>query len=342
MNEVSLDQMRTRLALMEERRAHYEWKSDNTAGKLVRHEVWRHDYLANPYLLGAPEERVASRFKDIFINQTELGNNAKIGMLPLDAGDAFMQKFTHMLEEYGARTGNPPEDVIEQARKPIRRYFEKGDPIAVRMFDGYQKPEAPFLVKYGRREFLEPMLMEGRIRICPASYYNNDGLGDAIRDDELTRNFFIPTFRERLQGIHFVDVQGHRIDYGNDDLALPVVMPDYFLLSLCDHIYYRMPTDFDADAALIIRDPTRFMQRVISSFLANWPDWEPLHGPVTYYDPYRDYTKVKTPEMSKHFGYSYQREVRIAFRAKRRPHAALKPEFLTIGPMGDYAELVSA
>ncbi len=87
-------------------------------------------------------------------------------------------------------------------------------------------------------------------------------------------------------------------------------MPDYYLLSLCDHIYYRMPTDFGADSALIIRDPPKFTQRVISSFLASWLDWDAMAGPVTYYDPYLDYNKVTTPEMSKHFGYAYQREVR--------------------------------
>jgi hypothetical protein len=342
MNEVSVEEIRSRLALIEDRRKHYEWKSENTTGRLKRHEVWRHSYLAYPYLIGTPSERVAGRFKDIFINQTELGPNAKIGMLPVDVDDSFMQKFTHLLEEYGARGGEPPATVIQEARKLILRYFENGDPIAVRIFGGYTKPDSPFLVKYGRREFLEPMLREGRIRICPASYYNDEAHGDAIRDDELTRNFFIPTFRERLKGEHYFDFQGHRIEYGNDDLALPVVMPDYYLLSLCDHIYYRMPTDFDADAALVIRDPVQFMQRVISNFLAAWPDWEPLHGPVTYYDPYLDYNKVTIPEMSKHFGYSYQREVRIALRTKCRPPIGLQPELLTIGSMTDYAELVSA
>ena len=121
-----------------------------------------------------------------------------------------------------------------------------------------------------------------------------------------------------------------------------MICPDYFLFSLCNQIYYRLPTDFDADAALIIRDPALFTQRFISHFLAKQPDWEPLHGPVTYYDPYRDHSKIKVAEMSKHFGYAYQREVRIAFRSRHPVRTGLKPEFLTIGPMTDYAEFVYA
>lgn len=344
MSEVTPEELRSRLALMEERRRQYEWKSENTEGRLQRHEVWRHAYLSYPYLIGAPEERVAARFRDIFINQNELGSNVKIGMLPVDSDQSFMAKFTHMLEECDARYGGMPDaSVVQEARKPLLRYFENGPPIAVSIFDGYTPPQSPFLVRYSRREFLEPMLREGRIRICPASYYNDESHGDATRDDELTRNFFIPTFRERLRGIDFMEFQGHRIEYGNDDITLPVELPDYFLLSLCNDIYYRMPTDFDnADAALVIHDPARFTQAVISNFLARWPDWNPQHGPVTYYDPYLDYSKVSTPEMSKHFGYSYQREVRIAMLARRRPRTNLQPEFLTIGSMTDYAELLSA
>lgn len=119
-------------------------------------------------------------------------------------------------------------------------------------------------------------------------------------------------------------------------------MTDYFLFSLCDHIYYRMPTDFGADAALMIRDPVRFKQRVISTFLARFPDWKPLEGPVTYYDPYRDNTKSKVPEMAKHIGYAYQGEVRIAFRSKRRVTQPMEPIFLSLESMEDYADLLCA
>ena len=128
--------------------------------------------------------------------------------------------------------------------------------------------------------------------------------------------------------------------FGNDDIAIPVVVHDYYMFSLCDHIYYRLPTDFDADAALIIRDPVHFSQRVISAFLAKWPEWEPIYGPIAYFDPYRDYNKVRVPEMSKHFGYAYQREIRIAFRAKQSTVTGLQPEHITVGSMTDYADLV--
>jgi len=334
--------LRERLQAMEQRLSRFNQQAQVNGGRLKRHEVWRSDYLAFPYLVGAPDDRLAKRFRDVFINQSELDYNGKIGLLPVDTADSFMPKFTHLLEEYGARSNGPPSDVIIESRRPILRYFENGEPIAVRMFSGYEPPTHRFVVKYGRREFLEPMLLTGRLRICPASYYNDSAHNDAVKDDEIHRTFYIPTFQERLRGIHHIDFQGYRHSFGDDDFVVPIVAPDYFLFSLCDHIYYRMPTDFSSDAALIIRDPDLFAQRVISSFLARWPDWGPDYGPVTYYDPYRDYTKVRVHEMSKHFGYAYQREVRIVLRPKRRPLTSLEPQFLEVGSMTDYAELVHA
>lgn len=328
---------------MEARWHHFNDMAARQNGNLKRHETWRHEYASFPYLLGAPDDRLGSRFKDVFINQTELSPDAKLGLLPIGEGDAFMSKFTHLLEEYGLRTGgHPPSEVIASARTPIFKYFEDGEPIAAKIFHGYAAPTSPFTVKYGRREYLEPMLRTGRLRICPASYYNDVSHNSAVKDDEIHRTFFIPTFRERLKGIHHVVFQRHRVEYGDDDIVLPIQAPDYFLLSLCDSIYYRMPTDFDADAVLVIRDPIRFSQRVISAFLARFSDWKPHYGPVTYYDPYRDYTKVRVHQMSKHFGYAYQREVRIVMEALRSPRHALEPQFLDIGPMRDYAELLSA
>lgn len=107
MPQISVEQMRSRLAAIGARKAHFEQKSSVPPERLARHEVWRHDYLSYPYLIGAPDDRVAKRFCDIFMNVTELGPNAKLGPHDFQKDDALTQKFTHMLEEYGSRGGNP-------------------------------------------------------------------------------------------------------------------------------------------------------------------------------------------------------------------------------------------
>jgi len=342
MAKVSVDQIRERLRNIDELRRHYEWKSDQP-GRLRLHEVWRHAYLTHPYLLGAPDDRVAERFKAIFMNVNELSPEGKLSLVPMEVTDEYMQIFTHMLEEYGARpNGHPPDEVIAEARLPLLKYFENETPLGVRMFEGYSIPETPILVKYGKRQFLEPMIEHGELRLANAEHYNNAGFLDAVRDDETSRTFFIPTFRERLAGETHLEIAGHRQPFDDDDIVLPLVFDDYYLFSLCEQVHYRMPTDFDADAAIIIRKPEIFKQRLISTFLARYPGWIPMHGSVTYYDPYRDYTKFRLPEMAKHFGYAYQKEARIVLRPPQKLSVALEPLNLTIGSMRDYADLVAA
>lgn len=256
---ITLDQLKDRAAWMEARCRQFEEKVASQNGKVSLNESWRHEYVSFPYLLGAPDDRLASRFKDIFNNVIELSEKSQIVPLPISSEHAFMAKFTHLLAEYGIRTGGMPhEAILREATVPARKYFAHGDPVAAKIFEGYSVPPEPFTVRYGQHQHLEPMLRTGRIRISPASFYNDRNHNAAVRDDEIHRTFFIPTFHERLKGIHHTTVQGFRLEYGDDDLVLPVEAPNYFLLSLCDGIHYRMPTDFDADAALIIRDPQRF------------------------------------------------------------------------------------
>ena len=59
--------------------------------------------------------------------------------------------------------------MIAEARLPLLRYFEDGTPLGVRMFDGYNVPEPPILVKYGKKQFLEPMIDRGELRLANAA-----------------------------------------------------------------------------------------------------------------------------------------------------------------------------
>lgn len=339
MVKVTVNQIRERLKSVDERRSYYEWKSEQPR-RLARHEVWRHEYLSRPYLIGSPADRIAERFRHIFMNVSEIGESGKIQILPINENDEFIQIFTHILEEFSIRETGIPGHLIESARAPFSRYFQHGTPIGVTMFARYKAPRGPILVKYGKREFLQQMLQAGKIRIANAKSYSDTIHSDAVRDNETSRTFFIPTYQERIEGRNHLEIHGHKIEFGDDDIVLPLVFDDYYLFSLCEKIHYRMPTDFESDAAIVIKNPELFKQRLIASFLTHHPDWEPLEGKVTYYDPYRDYTKFKIPEMAKHFGYAYQNEVRIAFRPRRRNVINLEPLFLSIGSMTDYADLV--
>ena len=343
MSKVSLGLIKSRMEVAEQRRQQFERK-EKQPGRLQRHESWRHAYLSRPYLIGASDERVAERFRNIFFNVCEIGEDGRLCPVPVDKNDEFIQGFTHMLEEYGLRTGDmPPASVVQTARQPLSKYFLHGKPAGYRMFEGYQRPETPMLVKYGKREFLEPMLATGRLRLANAKSYNDLNLIDAIRDDETSRTLFVPTYLDRLEGKTHIEVQQVRIPIEDDDLEVPLVFEDYYLFSLCEHIHHRMPTDFGADAALVIRDPALFKQRLISTFLNRFSDWVVMEGAVSYYDTYQpaqDYTKFKVPEMTKHFGYAYQKEVRVAFRSRRPIKISLEPLFLSIGSMSDYADLV--
>lgn len=324
---------------MTRRRKHYEWKAEQP-GRLARHEMWRHMYLARPYLIGSDDDRVAQRFRDVFLNVMEIEPNGKLGPVPLTETDVYMQTFTHMLEEYDARAGGLPMNLIQAARKPVWRYFEHGAPIGFTMFEGYNAPDTPVLVKYGQRKYLEPMFCSGNLRLANAELYNTPDFLDAARDNETRRTFIYPTYKERLRGESSASFQDHIIEFGDDDFELPLIFGDYYLFSLCEHIHHRMATDFNADAAIVIRDPMLFKQRLVTAFASRHPNWISMAGKVTYYDPYCDYTKFRIPEMSKHFRYGYQKEFRVVFCPRHGASTVLEPLFLSIGPMTDYADLL--
>jgi hypothetical protein len=336
----TLDQIRSRLdsfhVLNERLSREYSEK-----GALARSDWWRREYYAFPYLTGAKFEAIIERFCDIFFNTVDMNAEGQLTPhLDFKNEDSFMAKFTHMLEEINAR-GGMPTDVIERARTPIVDYFSKGDPIGIRLFAKFERDDAPILVKYSKRQFMQEMYEFGKIRICPASFYSASSHNGAIRDLETQRPFAIPTFRERLAGESHFEFQGHKIPLDAGNFEIPVEVQDYFLYSLSNHVYYRLPSDFDADAAIIVRDKNAFIQRLVSSFLAANPHYDVHYGDATYYDPCLDFTKIRIPEMSKHFRYSYQREFRIVFNKREPLRTKLVPQFLQIGSMRDYAELIT-
>jgi len=334
---IDLKELRWRLDYLSERAAEYENRRRQNSGKLPKSDWWRLAYCKYPYLIGATQDEYNERFCDIFLNTTDLTEKGQISpAVGMEDDSYFMQKFTHLLEENRMYV-----DTIQRGRAPIVDYFANGTPIGVRLFQGARQPSNPILVKYSKREYLEPMLREGRIRISPAAFYDSDGHIASIRDAETHRPIKIPTFRERLAGKTSVMVKGTTLNFNEKDLEINVEVPNYYMFCTSSWIYYRLPSDFNSDAALIIFDPDRFVRTVVSKFLAIEPLWKPVHGNIRYYDPYLETADLKVPEMSKHIRYAYQREHRIAFIRGDYAQREMGHIHLTIGDMRDYATLVT-
>jgi hypothetical protein len=290
-------------------------------------------------MIGSADAVVKQRFFDAFINAWDLN---ELGQFTprTDADDDFLlwQKFTHALEESGRCLTTAD---TEAARDFVHHYWANGDPIGLEALKQYPKTDGPILVKYSKTGFLQEMLAYGRIRISPASEYQAQIHNYAIRDSELERPTVIPTFTERLSGKTEILFQGQCLRFGTGDLEIPLRTSNYYVYCLSESVYYRLPTDFEAEAALIIKDPKRFTQAVRRAFRNVRKGYRPVAGPVRYYDPYTDHKIVaELPQMAKHLRYSYQREHRIAFLPEHQGVHPDGPFFLEIGPMMDYADLV--
>ncbi|MGJ5621022.1 hypothetical protein [Sulfitobacter sp. MF3-043] len=328
-----LDWYRTRLSEYE--RIHKE------RGGLPRSDLWRAQYLQHPYLLLCSEVELRERWVDVFANTSTLTEEGKIGM---DVGEltkpgSMTEAFTHMLEAFAAR-GGVEGDCVNMGTAELSKYFADGEPPGVAMFKDMPKRLNNSIVKFSRREFLEPMLKEGRLRLAPASYYARGSHLKSVRDLETEKKIRIPAVREALAGQTHVNYEGKNLPIEGGAITLPIVVPDYFLFSSCLDLDQRMPTDFEADAALIIRDAEFFARKVKKAFKKEFGQANVYHGPVSYFDPFRWRPNGPLlPEMMKHFAFSYQKEHRIVLRPIGDALEA-EPKFLSIGSMEDYAEIV--
>lgn len=339
--------------ISDRQQAAYDWykqrerelqaKASNSAGRLERHNWWRYEYYKFPYLLLESSDAIEERFADVFANAVDLSIDGKI-VLNLVANDGwFGYIFTELIEETNWR-GLLTRDLIANATRPIGAYFQDGDPLGVRMFGDRKTLGGHGLVKYSKREFVEDMYRHGRFRISPASYYSKGGHLKAVKDFETSRSYKLRALNEAMRGEEAIEVKGMSMKITNGVIPFEVEMVDYYLFSTCKDIDRRLPTDFEADAALVISDRRQFVERLKRAMLDRKPDWQFIAAEVQYYDPYKHTPKDRNQEFWKHFSYAYQKEHRCVLRPKITIHdgLTLDPFFLELGPMGDIAEIVNS
>lgn len=315
-------------------------QAQNNGGKLPNHQWFRVNYYKNPYLILETDQNIEDRFRDIYINTIDLSPEGKIVPDPMMANNhRLAQLFTEVIEETNWR-GNLTNDVVRSANAVVSGYFTERPPLGCRMFGDRTSLPGECLVKYSKAEYVRDMLKYGRFRISPASEYSKGSHIKAIRDYETRRSYYLPALNELIAKGDDFELIGVKGKIVNGFIPVDFVVDDYFLFSTCREIDRRMPTDFNSDAALIVKDRSQFLKRVKKAMLAYLPSWLFMAGEVYYYDPYNDIPKADDQEFRKHIAYSYQKEHRCVLRRHSINYAKLEPFFIEIGSLDDIAEAV--
>ena len=271
---------------------------------------WRKQYRENRYMSGLTNAELDLRFADIFTNSTILTEEGKIGIGDIE----WMEKFTHLLEEFAYRgLGMPPNDSI-QRRLAIPE--PSASTLGAKVRIDYPKgiPESFTLFKYGNSKFLQSLIEDGAVRLLPASRYDDPSLNTAIEDKEL----------------EFVKIVGHkRFRYSSTR--------DFYCFCSSWIHSDRLVGDFGADAVLVIRDPHEFFIRLATAL--DEKDFDIYFNRVAYIDPLLLGTDehVRDIALAKHMRFTYQFEHR--WIAMPRTPIELKERKLVLGPLADIAEL---
>jgi hypothetical protein len=290
------------------------------------------------------DDAIKNRFIDVVSNTVDLNRDGKIVPQPLLADDARLAKvFTELIEETNSR-GVLTKDVIDEAVSPIRSYFANGEPLGLRMFGAREHLPGQWLVKYSKRAYVEEMLKFGRFRIAPASEYARASHIKAMRDLETARDFRLQALKDVLEGTESFVLQGIEIKIQNGVVPLQCMLEDYYLFSTCKEIDRRLPTDFEADAALVTKDRAQFISKLRQATMRVLSDWEFLEGEVYYFDPYKDVPRAEELELWKPFSFAYQKEHRCVLRRRRRWTGGKKlaPFFVELGPLDTFCEIAIA
>jgi hypothetical protein len=340
-NPVEIEECKQRLAMRAYQAAELEKQSAQNGGKLKRSEWWNLEYYRDPYLTLASQNYLSDRFIDHYHNCSRLTSGGQIAPhYEFSKDDGLLGPlFSHLNIEFSIR-GGVPEETFKRANNELDKYFHAEIATGVQMFRSYPEKLENVIAKFGQKQHLVALLNNGDLRLTPANYYKRGSLLKAMRDLETEREFHIPQFGAALSGKNSIQVGD--FDWKIQDGFAKIVKkcPEYLLWSACLDIDRRMPDDFGANAALVIRDPNEFTARLARIVKGTWPDDPIWFGPVNYFDPCSVVHHKTRPEQIKHFSFYYQREWRFcAFpREGKMPE---EPILVSVGALNDIAELVT-
>lgn len=311
---------------------------------LPRHdtELWAFEYQVRRYLKNLSEPSLDSYFRALAKNLAYLLDDIRdrgtysgdrTWSRP-DLSGWWLRKFSHVKAEYVLRARDAPDENLNIGKRLPPPLVPTNT-----LLHGYRD----FVVKYGERSWLEPLLKEGEVRLSPASKFNDGSFDVARKDNELAKNVMM------LGDAVTITTQSGDVMKPKGDVTRTIrTIANYFTFCSSTEFDSRLFSEFPArdggpaDSCVVIFDVEAFHERLEAAMAIARPGWFSHFGSVGYYDPF-EVTKNDrvSAGMSKEFSFGYQREYRFLCTPM---HALTELEYLTIeiGCIDDIAGLYDA
>jgi len=310
-----------------------ELKPDEGISNLQQQE-WRETYRLYRYLEHFSEFDITKRKDDILGNLLIFAEDGSPTFDQTVQMKGLIERLIHVDEEMIQRGKPISSNLLEDGSRYLYKY--PNIQRAIRAWGDRKLIMGEYLVKFGKRKHLSQMMAAGKIRVNPASFYDDPSLNLAIRDKELEQLTYFPKgtkLKRQMDSGNYEEIKGIL------NISYTVKAPtDFYVYCLTKSYQHRLFDDFKADACLLIYDVGKFFRRFLDHLKKVYSDWLLASGEVRYYDPLFPTSPPNIP-FNKHYRFGYQSEFRIVFKPKN-PVEKLEPIYPDISRLDDCCELI--
>lgn len=294
------------------------------------------------YLSSVPKRDLSERLVHLLNNSVQLDHESMLELLIAEQPDMFC-RLLDVIAETALRNESvvaaQEPDVWNTSRNvmvnPSRDLAEKAAKLKSLIGDSQD-----ILLRFSSYEFMRELVEEGGLFMQSASAYKQQE-NLSVKDDEL--QLVMTRFLTDAEASDVVSILGiHSLMSNLKVLNYLVHSPDYLILCFTDKLNFRMISDWNAEAAIVIHQPDEFYQRFKENSKKLSTSSKGLErGKVRYIDPYfSSYAQVQSEDLPfcKHFKFAYQDEFRFVIRNSQS--ISNEDRKIHLGSLSDIATLV--
>lgn len=298
-------------------------------------DPWRERYAKSRYLEFLSVDDLQERYVDLLDNVLAFASDGRPHLGGLGADTGWTRRVADVWAEVDLRDlGREWSKAVEQ--RVLDRPYANVKRAIEAWRDHHLAPDRA-IIKYGRREHMIDLVERGRLRLMPASNYDDPSLNPAIRDAELEFSIHFPP-GTRLK----IEMEpGSKVFHDIPGIAGLIThtnrSENYYVFCASATFDPRAFDDFGYDACVLIHDWQRLIELIN---VHRVPARTVSAGATAYLDPYMPHRAGPSVQLMKHLRYEYQREWRI-FWTDPLPPPPLQPYFVELGNLRSFCELIA-